>query len=243
MCTLAVALGTDRRWPLVAAANRDERLGRPSEGWALRDLPGGGRAAAPRDVEQGGTWIGVSRAGLFVAITNFHAPDDRFPDRSRRSRGELVSSALAAPSLEAAREAARAADPHRYNPFHLLVARGAEGFLWRYDGERAGLDALGPGLHVVTERDPLGRGPRGEYVRSRWPVEPRPERLRELLAAHGEPPWDYPCLHLGAVYGTRSAAIVRLTPALEHAELYVADGPPCAALFEDRSRLLADLAR
>jgi len=243
VCTLAVALGTDRRWPLVAAANRDERLGRPAEGWALRDLPGGRRAAAPRDAEQGGTWIGVSRAGLFVAITNYHAPDDRFPDRARRSRGELVSAALASPSLGAAREAARATDPHRYNPFHLLVAHGDTGFLWRFDGERAEVDGLGTGLHLVTERDPYGRGPRGDFVRARWPLEPSPERLRELLSAHGEPPGDYPCLHLGEVYGTRSSAILRMAPALAHSELYVADAAPCAAPFEDRSRLLADLAR
>ena len=242
MCTLALALGTDRRWPLVVAANRDERMGRASESWSVRELPGGARVAAPRDAEKGGTWIGVSAGGLFAGITNFHPPDERFPDRTRRSRGEVVDAALASPSLAAAREVARATDPHRYNPFHLLVADAAGGFLWWYDGEQVGIGDLGPGLHVVTERDPWGRGPRGEYVRSRWPLDLSPPRLRELLAGHGEPPWDFPCLHLGAVYGTRSGAILRLAPALGHSELYVADGSPCAALFEDRSRLLSDLS-
>src|SRR5512143_3766286 len=99
MCTVAVAVGGDRRWPLVVAANRDERLGRASEGWALRELPGGGCAAAPLDREAGGTWAGVSPGGLLVAITNFHAPGGRFPDRSLRSRGELVSRALSARGL------------------------------------------------------------------------------------------------------------------------------------------------
>ena len=80
MCTLAVALGADRRWPVVVAANRDERLGRPSEGWALRDGAGGPRYAAPRDAEAGGTWIGVAQTGLLVGITNYYSPDDRFPD-------------------------------------------------------------------------------------------------------------------------------------------------------------------
>jgi len=242
MCTVAVAVAADRRWPLVVAANRDERLGRPSEGWALRDLPGGGRAAAPRDLAAGGTWVGVADSGLLVAITNFHAPDGRFPDAALRSRGELVSAALSARTVAAARTAARATDAARYNPFHLLVLDGSGGFLWIHDGARAELEELGPGLHVVTERDPHGRCPRGEWVRSRWPLDPSPPRLRELLAAHGEPARDLPCIHMGEVYGTRSSFILRLAPALEHSELLAADGAPCAAPFEDRSRLLVELA-
>ena len=129
MCTIAVAVGTDRRWPLVLAANRDERLGRPSEGWALRDLGGGLRAAAPRDVEHGGTWIGVAAAGFLAAITNYYSPEGRFPDRSGRTRGELVRMALAASSVGAARSTLRALDPDRYNPFHLVVVGGDGGFL------------------------------------------------------------------------------------------------------------------
>lgn len=242
MCTIAAAVGTDRRWPLVVAANRDERLRRPAESWALRDLPGGLRAAAPRDLEQGGTWIGVAQTGLFVAITNYHAPEGGFPDPRRRSRGALVSAALAAGTLEGARAAARAADAGQYNPFHLLVLQGAGGFLWRYDGRQAALDDVGPGLHLVTEGDPFGRGPRGEWVRGRWPMDLSPARLRELAGSHGEPARDFPCIHMGEVYGTRSSSILRLAPSLAHSELYVADGPPCTAPWEDRSQLLAGLA-
>lgn len=235
-------MGADRRWPLVVAANRDERLGRPSESWALRELGGGSCAVAPRDVEHGGTWIGVADGGLFAAITNYYSPEGRFPDRGRRTRGELVSAALTARSTEAARAAVRALDPHRYNPFHLVVATGAGGFLWRYDGRRAEMDEVGPGLHVVSERDPHGRGPRAEYVRAHWPVDLSPGKLRQLLAGHGRPEQDFPCVHLGTEYGTRSSAVLRLASSLDHSELYVADGSPCVAPFDDRSRLLAELA-
>jgi uncharacterized protein with NRDE domain len=241
MCTVAVAVAADRRWPLVMAANRDERLGRASESWALRELPGGVRAASPRDLEAGGTWVGVADSGLLVAITNYHAPDRTGPDRSLRSRGELVSAALSSRRLAAARERARATEAARYNPFHLLVLEGAGGFLWRFDGARAEIEDLGPGLHLVTERDPHGRCPRGEWVRGRWPLDASPGRLRQLLSAHGEPQGDLPCIHLGEAYGTRSSFVLRMARALEHSELYVADGPPCVTPMEDRSRLLAEL--
>ncbi len=243
MCTLALAFHADRRWPLVVAANRDERLDRPSEDWALREPPGSARFAAPRDAVAGGTWIGVSAAGVFAGITNFHASPGHPPDPTRRSRGELVARVLSAPSAAAARELAARADPALHNPFPLLVADARTAFLWWYDGDGAALEDLGPGLHVATERDPHGRDPRGEALRARWPVDPAPQRLRELLGSHALPPGPGLCIHHGTLYGTRSSAILRLAPALAHSELWGADGPPCTTPFEERSGMLVALSR
>jgi hypothetical protein len=187
MCTLALALRTDRRWPIVVAANRDERLGRAAEGWALREPPGAPRFAAPRDLT--------------------------------------------------------AEDAAAWNPFHLVVADAERAFLWRYDGDRAAVDDLPPGLHVVTESTSDGRGPRGEIVRARWPLDHDVARLRDLLALHAPARAEAVCIHGDPLYGTRSSAVLRLAPALQHGEVYAADGHPCVTPFEDRSRLLQDLAR
>jgi uncharacterized protein with NRDE domain len=243
VCTLALAFQADRRWPLVVAANRDERLGRPSEDWALRTPPAAPRLAAPRDAVAGGTWIGVGASGLFAGITNFHAAPGHLPDPERRSRGEIVSRMLGQPSAAAARELASSTEAGAYNPFHLLVADARTAFLWWYDGDTSALEDLGPGLHVATERDPRGRDPRGEALRARWPVDPSPARLRDLLSSHELPTGPGLCIHLGEVYGTRSAAVIRLAPSLHHSELFAADGPPCTAPLEDRSGLLVALAR
>ena len=241
MCTLAVAVGTDRRWPVLVAANRDERLGRASEDWALRSGPARPAWLAPRDAVAGGTWIGVSAAGVFAGLTNFHVPTGQGPDPDRRSRGEIVPAALAHPTAAAARSALASLPAGAFNPFHLLVADGHGAFLWWYDGETSAFEDLGPGLHVVTERSPHGRDPRGDLVRSRWPLDPTPARLRELLATHT--PLPGPCIHLGEVYGTRSAAVLRLAPAVAHSELYASVGAPCVTPLEDRAALLAALAR
>ena len=148
---------------------------------------------------------------------------------------------LSAPSAAAARELVSRADPSLHNPFHLLVADARTAFLWWYDGDQAALEDLGPGLHVATERSPHGRDPRGDLVRSRWPLDPTPARLRELLATHT--PLPGPCIHLGEVYGTRSAAVLRLAPAVAHSELYASVGAPCVTPLEDRAALVAALAR
>ncbi len=245
MCTLALAWRVDRRFPVVVAANRDERLGRAAEGWAIRAGPDGGRYAAPRDLLAGGTWIGVSERGVLAAITNYHAPASWYPDRTRRSRGELVPFALGAPDAASARAAASALDAHGWNPFHLVVADAHEAFLWWYDGETSAVEPLSPGLHVVTESSPHGDGPRGDLVRARWPVDPSIPRLHELLAVHAPAAADRTatCIHMDPAYGTRSSAILRLAPDLAASELYVTDARPCLAPHEDRSALLHALVR
>ncbi len=241
MCTLAVAFQTDRRWPLVVAANRDERLGRAAEGWDVREPRPGPRYAAPRDLLAGGTWIGVSARGVFAAVTNYHQPSGAPPDPRRRSRGALVGEALRHPSAGEARGALLDEEASAYNPFHLVVADARSAFLWRYDGEQAALDDLGPGLHVVTEHAPDDRGPRGASVRDRWPLDHDVLRLRQLLAFHGPGP-AATCIHGDPLYGTRSSTVLRLALSLPASELYTCDGHPCTSPLDDRSRLLASVA-
>lgn len=242
MCTLALSWLVDRRWPIVVAANRDERLGRPAEGWAVRDAPGGGRLLSPRDAKAGGTWIGVSARGVFAGLTNYHAPLDWYPDLRRSSRGELVEVALGARSAADARAVLARAPAERWNPFHLVVADPDDAFLWWYDGERSEVVALSPGLHVVTERSALGACPRGDLVRARWPLDPDVPKLREVLTVHAPPPERATCIHRDPDYGTRSAAVLRLAREVRASELYAADARPCTAPLEDRSDLLAALA-
>jgi uncharacterized protein with NRDE domain len=243
VCTLAVLFQVDRRWPLVVAANRDERMGRPSEGWALRESRSGVRYAAPGDLLAGGTWMGLSAKGVFAGLTNFHAPFEWYPDPERRSRGEIVPLALAAPSAAAARARLAETPAERWNPFHLLVADASSAFLWWYDGERAAARDLAPGLHVVTERSPDGACPRGDLVRARWPIDPAVARLRDLLAIHAADLGSSTCIHGDPAYGTRSSAVLRVAAQAAASELFAADGRPCVTPLEDRSALLAALAR
>jgi uncharacterized protein with NRDE domain len=87
MCVLAVWLRPAPGVPLVVAANRDESLSRPSAPPAALD----GGVVAGRDLESWGTWLGVNRDGLFVAVTNRPAPAKT---RDSLSRGLVALEAL-----------------------------------------------------------------------------------------------------------------------------------------------------
>ena len=69
MCFIVLAHRHHPRYPLVVAANRDERRDRPSERAA--PWPAQPSLVAGRDRKQGGTWLGITHDGRFSAVTNY----------------------------------------------------------------------------------------------------------------------------------------------------------------------------
>jgi len=229
MCTVIVGYKLFPRHPLVIAANRDELLDRASEPPREGSL-GGYRTIAPRDVQRGGTWIGVNERGVFAAVTNRH---DVASVRGQRSRGELVNRVLTMgeDGLVAALYAARKADARDYNGYHLIIGDAEHLWVLAGDGkdgpERPRLRRfVEPGLVVVSN---LGIGPahapRAEGVERVW-IGRRLERQRPhratwdaLLTIH-DPRQDgtemkrmaSTCIHRPAQdnYGTKSSAFILL---------------------------------
>src|SRR4029453_10889790 len=112
MCTLVLVVPPPGG-VLQVAANRDEFLARP----AAPPMPSDdGRWFAPRDLQAGGTWLGVNAGGVFVGVTN-RTSGPRDP--SRRSRGLLVLEALESRDGESLPARASAPDPAPHNGFHL----------------------------------------------------------------------------------------------------------------------------
>jgi uncharacterized protein with NRDE domain len=87
MCLILFAWQAHPRYSLVLAANREEFHARPTaaaEFW--QDHPG---LLAGRDLQAGGTWLGITRTGRFAAITNYREP--QAPElQLEYSRGHLV---------------------------------------------------------------------------------------------------------------------------------------------------------
>ena len=86
MCLIIFAYNCLPGMPLVLAANRDEFFARPTT--AADFWPEHPGVLAGRDLEQGGTWMGITRGGRFAAITNFRDPARTVA--GLRSRGELT---------------------------------------------------------------------------------------------------------------------------------------------------------
>ncbi|HKX41002.1 MAG TPA: NRDE family protein [Burkholderiaceae bacterium] len=89
MCLVALAIDHDKRFPLVVAANRDEFYSRPTNrlAWWTPDR-GGPAILGGRDLESGGTWMGLTQQGRFAFLTNVRDPRRHDPDAP--SRGAIV---------------------------------------------------------------------------------------------------------------------------------------------------------
>jgi uncharacterized protein with NRDE domain len=245
MCTLVAALHHFRGCPLVVAANRDEAYDRPSS--TVHVWPGE-RFVAPRDEAAGGTWLGLSASGVFVGVTNrFGVPKDA----TRASRGTLVVESLREESARSLHAALAALRPDRFNAFHLLYADAREAFVTWSDGASLHQQALGDGVHVVTERS-LGGDDRArtELVRERVAAldragAPDAASMEAILKIHGTPhPLGGTCVHIPQLgYGTRSSMVLFAVDPLEDSRMFWAEGNPCSTPYEDRSDLLTALGR
>jgi uncharacterized protein with NRDE domain len=153
MCLIAWNWQPDNPAPLLLIANRDEFYARPAAPLAWwDDAP----ILAGRDLQAGGTWLGVSRSGRLAALTNHRDPTRQRTDAP--SRGELVSAFLqtnasAEDYLNALAE--RAAD---YNPFNLLVFDGT--YLMGLESRHAKVITMQPGIGAVSNADFLTPWPK-----------------------------------------------------------------------------------
>lgn len=91
MCLAALSVGQHRRYRFVLAANRDEYLARPAAriGWWLPEH-GGPAVLGGRDLQGGGTWLGLNAAGRLALVTNVRQPGVVI-DPSAPSRGGIVT--------------------------------------------------------------------------------------------------------------------------------------------------------
>lgn len=178
MCLIVLAWRPDHATPLIVAANRDEFYARPALPLAAwEDAPG---VYAGRDLEAGGSWLGIGPDGRFAALTNVRDPGQAL---GPRSRGELVAGFLRGSEapfeyLERVRE--RAAD---YSGFNLLVGNASQ--LCYFNPRSGAPRELPPGLHGVSNAALDTPWPKLERARAALAERldaADPQALLELLA-------------------------------------------------------------
>jgi uncharacterized protein with NRDE domain len=165
MCLLFISYQTTPGYRLAVAANRDEFLARPTAplGFldAKRTIIGG------RDLQSGGTWLGISAGLRFAALTNYRDPANN--RASAPSRGELVLDFLsgAMPAQEYLHHLADRAQI--YNGFNLIV--GDDQGLFLLSNRSPGYQRLAPGYYGLSNH----------LLDTPWP---KVLRGKELLRPH-----------------------------------------------------------
>ena len=167
MCLILFAWQSHPRYELVLAANRDEfhdRPAAPASFWKEDSS-----ILAGRDLQAGGTWMGVSRQGRFAAITNYRERARPAP-WGGLSRGFPVREYLGSGDspVQAARHYSGAGD--RYSGFNLLL--GGPGSLWHVSNRGGEPAAVQPGVHGLSNH----------LLDTDWPkVESGRQRLQQIL--------------------------------------------------------------
>ncbi|MBT6147016.1 MAG: hypothetical protein HOH74_16395 [Gemmatimonadetes bacterium] len=242
MCLILLDHGLDPGVGLVLGANREEAYARPSQGPDWRPDP---PVFSGLDVLAGGTWLGVSQAGLVVAITNrreaWQGPSEP------RSRGQLCYDTLrlvsAAEALDWAVE--HLAD-HGYRPCNLLIPDALTAGVIHVPGRPERRD-LSPGRYVLTDGDiddpNSQRVARAMELTKSSPaarIEDRLTQMERILAdADPDAPDRERICRRGETSGTVSACVLALSEAgLDAAQYRYAAGPPDTHCFHDLSTQL-----
>jgi uncharacterized protein with NRDE domain len=171
MCLLVLAWRRHPRYPLVLAGNRDEfhaRAAAPASWWSDPD-----GLLAGRDLQAGGTWLGVTRDGRVAVVTNYRELGERLPDAP--SRGELIvdyarSTKSARAFLNDVSQRAQA-----YAGFNLLASDRA--VLSYYSNRDGAPRELPPGIYGLSNHLLDTPWPKLTRVRGRFEAALGSERL------------------------------------------------------------------
>lgn len=172
MCLIAWNWQPSSATPLLLVANRDEFYARPARALQWWD---GGHILAGKDLQAGGTWLGLARTGRLAALTNHrdfsgagkasHLPAELPAElpADAPSRGELVTEFLNSdlPALEFLQRLASRAK--HYNAFNLLVFDGKQ--LMGLQSRGAQIVAMQPGIGAVSNADFHSPWPKLRWLR------------------------------------------------------------------------------
>jgi uncharacterized protein with NRDE domain len=146
MCLMSFSWQQHKQYPFVLVANRDEFFNRPTQSMHFwQDNPD---ILAGRDLQAGGTWLGLHRRGRFAALTNVRNPNEQREATTTKSRGLLVTEFLNShyrpiDFLQQLHDSST-----EYNGFNLLVSDGET--LAFYSTVDQSVQSLAPGIYGLS---------------------------------------------------------------------------------------------
>ncbi len=146
MCLITFAYKVHPQYRLILASNRDEFYSRPTrkaQHWFQEGFP---NLIAGKDLEAGGTWMGVSENARWAALTNYRDPNWQVLDPP--SRGNIVLNYLKNPSSLSGFINQLDEDASRYSGYNVLL--GAADGLYHYSNYDQKTTLIKPGIHGVS---------------------------------------------------------------------------------------------
>ena len=161
MCLITFAYHCHPDYPLIVLANRDEFYARPSDLLAYwEDEPS---VLAGRDKQLSGTWLGLNKAGLFTAVTNYRDGTNTASDR--RSRGDLTRNFLCAKKTASCYIEELAPHQHQFGDYNLLL--GDSTGLYYCSNRAPNSQKLSPGIYGLSNALLNTPWPKLEYVKAK----------------------------------------------------------------------------
>ena len=142
MCLILIAYQQHPDYKLVIATNRDEfytRRTQPAHWWEDHEEVLGGR-----DLQAGGTWMGITKGGRIAALTNYREPGNIRKDAP--SRGDLVKDFLTGDNSP--KDYLSSFDPSAFNGYNLLVGSTEE--LWYTSNRGVEPTQIQPGVYGLS---------------------------------------------------------------------------------------------
>ena len=209
----------------MLAANRDEFLVRPTEPLAFLD--NSKTILAGRDVQGGGTWLGITSGLKFGALTNYRSVADNYLDAP--SRGEILMDFFNGKHRACDYIQSLAERGARYNGFNVIMGDGEDFYYFSNRGPEPRV--LEPGFYGLCNHlldTPWPKVKRGKkLLRSAMVESGRIDHhhLFSLLEDSWSPPqkqlpdtgigleWEQLLSSMfidGEIYGTRSSAVITI---------------------------------
>lgn len=172
MCLIFLSIKSHPSYKLIVAANRDEFYNRKTAAAGYwEDYP---QILGGRDLEAGGTWLGISKTGKISMVTNFR--DFKNIKSHAPSRGHLVSDYLI--NNDSPERFLRKLEPQAdaYNGFNLLT--GTPETIWYFSNYGDGIERLNPGVYGLSNH----------LLETPWPkVKKLKQRMNGIIQARFTP--------------------------------------------------------
>lgn len=221
MCLMAFAWQMGE-YPLTLLGNRDEFHARPTREakfWVEEKLP---NLLAGKDLDAGGTWLGVTRGQRFAALTNIRAPVAK---AAPRSRGALALNYLGSDIAPGEYLEQLAAEADEYGGFNLIIGDAQQ--LWYFNSHDKQATQVSPGIYGLSNGNLCSDWPKQRCLRDGLAADPDagPAELLELLTnSRIYPDEELPdtgirleleralsaAFIIGEEYGTRASTFLRL---------------------------------